>query len=164
MTIVILSALATYYAIRSGMLRKELVPTLMALCFAYSFYYGIIHLYFIRRPKLLTQFPSATALPLHAYWWPHSLAALTTITKSDCFRLLRRWLLRVGVAVYVYWAYTRGMLHPLLAAVMIPVFIMQLIQPVVLLVSLALMRYRLGGLPTARDLKLVDPPPGLLRA
>lgn len=156
--------LVTVYATRTGVLTVASLPTVVALCLAFDFYYRIIQIYGVQRAKLLSSFDTAVPLPLTAYWWQHSLAGLVAITRRDCFHMLWRWLLRLGIATYIFWAYTRGTMHALLAAAMIPVCALQLIQPIAILASFALMRIWLRRPPTADDLAPVEPPSGKARA
>ena len=155
--------LVTVYATRTGVLSVASLPTVVALCLAFDFYYRMIQIYGVQRAKLLSTFSAAIPLPFTAYWWQHSLAGLVAITWRDCFQMLWRWLLRLGVATYIFWAYTRGTVHGALAATMIPVFALQLVQPIAMLASLALMRIWLRRTPTADDLAPVEAP-GLPRA
>jgi hypothetical protein len=153
-----LALAATILAIRAGALRPQLLLTVMAVGIAWSFWYRMGQIYFAQRQTLVAKFPSAMPLPVHAYWWPHSLATLIMITRADCLRIVWRIATRIGIAVLIFWAYARGILYPLLAAAMIPVFVMQLAQPLAVLASLALVRYHLGRPPVASDLQPVEAP------
>ncbi|WP_299622561.1 hypothetical protein [Pelagibius sp.] len=125
----------------------------LALYLLCGFYLGLWTGVVARPRKVAELYPTAVRLPFYAHWWQHITIVMVTAGKSLFRNPLWMLLLHAFFAYILYRGYGDGLLHPLLAAGTLPVFAVRIGYQLVILVSLVVVRLRLGRMPTAEDVQ-----------